>query len=203
MASLARIETYFSSVAGGYQRASTSALWRKVRDREAEAVVRLLGDVRDHDVVDLGSGAGFYTRLLLEQGARHVVAIDLSQAMLDQLPDTGVTPVLGDGATVALERRYETIVSAGMLEFVPDAEAALRNAARMAEPKARMVVLYPTLSLLGRAYRRFHRRNGLSITLFSPADIARLATCTGWRIEASSAAGPYSACTRLERDVSH
>jgi SAM-dependent methyltransferase len=195
-----RVESYFSGVAARYHQASTSALWRRVRDREALAIQRMLGDVSGLEAVDLGCGAGFYTRLLLAAGARHVVAVDLSQPMLDQLPAHGVTAVRGDATTVDLGRTFQVLVAAGMLEFVPDASAAFRNAAKLAGPGGRLIILFPTDTLLGRAYRRFHRRNGLSIRLFSSADIERLAGACGWRVVARDKAGPYSACARLVRD---
>ena len=71
MATLVEVEAYFSNAASAYQAASRRALWRKVREREARAVVQTIGDVAGRDVLELGCGAGFYTRLLLERGARH------------------------------------------------------------------------------------------------------------------------------------
>lgn len=193
------VRTYFDKVAAGYQAASTSLLWGRIRRREQAAVEKLLGDVRGHDIIELGSGAGYYTRVLLSLGARHVWAIDISQAMLDGLPKERVTPVLGDAAAVDVGRRFATLLSAGMLEFVPDPAAALANAARHAEPGARLVILCPTLGLAGRAYRAFHRRNGIAIRLFAPAEIEALAAEAGWRIEETMISGPFSASARLIR----
>jgi len=193
------VRTYFDGVAAGYQAASTSLLWGRIRRREQAAVAHLLGDVRGQDVLELGSGAGYYTRVLLDLGARHVWAVDISQAMLDGLPQDRVTPVLGDAAAVDVGRRFATLVSAGMLEFVPEPAAALANAARHAEAGARLVILYPTLGLAGRAYRAFHRRNGIAIRLFAPAEIETLADHSGWRIDDTKVSGPFSASARLIR----
>lgn len=195
----ASVRTYFDKVAAGYQAASTSLLWGRIRRREQRAVEHLLGDVQGLDVLELGSGAGYYTRVLLARGARHVWAVDISQAMLDGLPKERVTPVLGDAATVNVGRTFATLLSAGMLEFVADPAAALANAARHAEKGARLVILYPTLGLIGRAYRGFHRRNGMAIRLFTADEMAALATQTGWSIEATTASGPFSASALLIR----
>lgn len=200
MSSAGKVEAYFSGVAATYQAASKGGVWNAVRQREARRLMTLVGDVAGVDVLELGSGAGFYTRLLLAAGARHVWAVDLSKPMLDELPKVGVTPVLGDATTVDPGRRFKTLLSAGMLEFVAEPAAALGNAARYAEPGARLFVLFPVQSMAGRLYQRFHARNGLAISLFDDGHLASLATTTGWRVDRRTAAGPYSACAVLVRD---
>ena len=199
MATLVEVEAYFSNAASAYQAASRRALWRKVREREARAVVQTIGDVAGRDVLELGCGAGFYTRLLLERGARHVTAVDLSRQMLDQLPAGPVTALQGDASTIDPGRRFPVLLSAGMLEFVPDPAAVLSHARRLTCPDGALTILYPTNTLLGRAYRRFHHRHGLSITLFDRLSVERLTAATGWRLVSTIPAGPYSACSRLVR----
>ena len=169
MAALTKVETYFSSVASAYQTASDKILWRMVREREARAVLQAIGDVAGRDVLELGCGAGFYTRLLLERGARHVHAVDLSRQMLDQLPAGAVTAWQGDATTIDPGRRFPVLLSAGMLEFVPDPLAVLRHAAQLACPDGAFTILYPTDTFLGRAYRRFHRRHGAVDHVVRPA----------------------------------
>jgi ubiquinone/menaquinone biosynthesis C-methylase UbiE len=194
-----RVRSYFDEVAGGYQTASKGAVWGILRRREERALMRMAGQVAGRDVLELGCGAGYYTRVLLAAGARHVWAVDLSERMLAQLPQQGVTPLLADATAVEPGRKFDLLLSAGMLEFVPDPVAALHNAARLANSGARLAILYPTASLLGRAYRRFHRGHGLAIRLFDRAGLHKLAASTGWTVEESVAAGPYSACSRLTR----
>jgi ubiquinone/menaquinone biosynthesis C-methylase UbiE len=197
-----KVETYFSGVATGYQDASDGKVWGIVRRREAKAVMHMIGDVRGRDVLELGCGAGFYTRLLLSSGVRHVWAVDLSQPMLDQLPKGHVTPLLGDAESFDPGRAFDRLLSAGMLEFVADPAAALRNAARFAAPGARFALLLPTDGLPGKAYRYFHKRHGLAISLFSRDRLASLGTESGWQLADYSAAGPYSAAAVLTR-VAH
>jgi SAM-dependent methyltransferase len=199
MATLVEVEAYFSNVANSYQAASGRALWRKVREREAKAVVQTIGDIAGRDALELGCGAGYYTRLLIERGARHVCAVDLSSQMLDQLPAGPVTALQGDASTIDPGRRFSVLLSAGMLEFVPDPLAVLRHAGTLACPDGAFTILYPTDTVMGRIYRRFHRRNGLSIALFDHLSMERLATEAGWRLVSTIPAGPYSACSRLVR----
>jgi ubiquinone/menaquinone biosynthesis C-methylase UbiE len=193
-----QVRSYFDSVAPGYNGASQSPIWRIVRKREQQGLLAMAGAVAGRDILELGCGAGYYTRLLLAEGARHIWAVDFSERMLAELPSENVTAIHGDATSIDPGRSFDLIVSAGMLEFVPDPLAVLRNAARLATPGAVLVLLHPTTSLLGRAYQRFHRHNGMEIRLFSPELLDRMATDAGWRVARRGSAGPYSACARLE-----
>jgi SAM-dependent methyltransferase len=198
---MSQVKSYFDRVADGYQSGSKGGLWSFVRTQEQTALLRMAGDVSGCDVLELGCGAGFYTRLLLAQGARHVFAVDFSERMLAELPKQSITPIQGDAALVDAGRQFDLIVSAGMLEFVPDPVAVLRNAARHATPGATLAILYPTAGLLGRAYRRFHRGHGFSIHLFDARRLRAIAAESGWAVAATSRAGPYSGTARLLRSA--
>src|SRR5437870_2253709 len=119
------VDKYFSEQASEYQAKSMRWPWSWLRAREANAIWSLLGDVRGRDVLELGVGAGFYTRALIERGSRRVWAVDISQAMLDTLPAGPLVPVLGAGDIVCLNRRFSALISAGMLEFTDDPVSVL------------------------------------------------------------------------------
>jgi malonyl-CoA O-methyltransferase len=53
---------------------------------EEQAVLELLPPVAGLRVLDAGCGSGRYFRLLCERGAREIVCVDLSPAMLHQVP---------------------------------------------------------------------------------------------------------------------
>src|SRR6266481_1015875 len=93
---------YFASQAADYQKKSMRFPWAWLRAREARAVRSLLGEIADLDVLELGAGAGFYTRELIGRGARGVWAVDLSAAMLAGLPSGPIAPIIGDAATIWL-----------------------------------------------------------------------------------------------------
>src|SRR6266446_9999925 len=94
-----RVREYFSARASDYYARSTHFPWSWIRARESAAVQSLLGEVAGLDVLELGAGAGFYTRDLTRRGARQIWAVDISDAMLAALPADRVKPVLGDAAT--------------------------------------------------------------------------------------------------------
>jgi SAM-dependent methyltransferase len=194
-----RVSEYFSGRASDYQARSTRFPWAWIRSRELTAVASLLGDIAGLEVLELGAGAGFYTRELTRRGARQVWAVDISSAMLAALPAGCITPVLGDAATIRLDRRFSVLLSTGMLEFVEDPAAVLANAAHHAEAGARFVILAPQASIPGQLYRRFHRSHGIDIRLFDRNWFATFAARSSWQVRAIAPVAPFSLVVRLQR----
>jgi hypothetical protein len=63
--------------------------------------------------------------------------------MLAALPSGPISAVLGDAQAVRLHRRFQVLLCAGMLEFVPVPAPVLTNAAFHAAAGARFVLLVP------------------------------------------------------------
>jgi SAM-dependent methyltransferase len=194
-----RVIKYFSLQASDYQTKSMRFPWAWARAWELNAVRGLLGDVAGSDVLELGAGAGFYTRDLIYRGARHVWAVDISGVMLVTLPSGPITPVLGDAETVQLDRRFPILISTGMLEFVRDPAAVLANAAHHATPGARFVLLVPRTIVLGYLYRWFHRTHGVAIHLFDRTWFETTAPRLGWHVCTIEPVWPFSFAVRLSR----
>ena len=193
----ASVQAYFEGCAATYRDAAERGLWAWQRQREAAVVAAAAGDVRGRAVLDLGCGAGFYARRCADAGASPVVAVDAVPGMLARIDDPRIQTVAGDVATVALGRRFDLVLLAGVLEFVSDAVAVLANARRHLAADGTVVVLVPPDTLAGRLYRRFHRRHGLEIALFSPVRLATLASGAGLRVVAARFVPPYSAVYTL------
>jgi SAM-dependent methyltransferase len=194
-----RVREYFSARAPDYHTRSTHFPWVWMRSRESTVVGLLLGDVAGLDVLELGAGAGFYTRELTRRGARRIWAVDISGAMLAVLPPGRITPVLGDAATIRLDRRFPVLLSTGMLEFVDDPAAVLANAAHHAEADARFVILAPQANILGHLYRQFHRSHGIGIHLFDRTWFETFAPRSGWQVRAMARVPPFSLVVQLHR----
>lgn len=92
---------------------------------EQAAMLALLPPVRERLVLDAGAGTGRYARLALARGARAVVAIDRSEAMLARAaPGTG--RVRADAAHLPISTRsIDVIVSGLMLPDVADLRAVV------------------------------------------------------------------------------
>jgi SAM-dependent methyltransferase len=120
-------------------------LWCPEGLREADA--RLLGDVRDQDVLELGCGAAQGARWLVGAGAR-VTAFDVSYGQLAQARRldllTGVSVdrlVQADAQALPFRAAaFDIVASAfGALPFVADTAGTMREIARVLRPGGRVV----------------------------------------------------------------
>jgi SAM-dependent methyltransferase len=188
---------YFDSQANGYAGSSGRGMWAWQRRREAAVVELLAGPAADARVLDLGCGAGFYARRYHQAGAR-VAAVDASPGMIAALNDSGIEQHLGDAAEIRLDASFDLIISAGLLEFVPDPGRVLANCRAHLASGGRVVVLFPPDNWAGRLYRRFHRSHGFSIYLFDETHFKAMAQSAGLLVVASRLVCPYSMIVRLE-----
>ena len=119
-------------------------LWCPEGLREADA--RLLGDVSDLDVLEVGCGAAQAGRWLVAQGAR-VVGFDVSYGQLaqgrelDRRTGVVVTTLQADAQALPFAAgSFDVVVSAfGAIPFVDDSAGTLREVARVLRPGGRLV----------------------------------------------------------------
>ena len=142
----------------GYDRwaASYEDNMNPVQTLEAEALARLLPDLRDRVVLDLGCGKGRVARLALERGARETVGVDVSEAMLKaaaaSLPASSVRWVQADGRALPFEAAsFDVVICALMMGHVDDLEAALSEIARVLRPGGLLLLsdFHPYATLRG------------------------------------------------------
>ena len=124
---------------------NTDLLWCPEGLREADA--RLLGDVAELDVLEVGCGAAQAARWLTSQGAR-VTAFDVSMGQLRtaRLLDASTGLAAGwllqaDAQALPLaDASYDVVVSAfGGIPFVDDSAGVRHECARVLRPGGRLV----------------------------------------------------------------
>ena len=118
-----------------------------------EAEARVLGDVADRDVLEVGSGAGQCSRWVRQQGGR-AYGLDLSMRQLqhsrrlDDETGTTVPSVLGTATDLPFaENSFDVVFSSfGALQFVADIERAVSETARVLRPGGRFAfsITHPT-----------------------------------------------------------
>ncbi len=136
----------YDAIAAPYQRTRESPLRRYV---EAWTFLDLLGDVTGRSVLDLACGAGHYTRELAARGARRVLGVDISPAMI-KLARAGegapgsVEYLVGDVAALPPIGPFDLATAAYLLHYARDAAELGRMCAGIASalaPGARLVAL--------------------------------------------------------------
>ena len=184
---------YFSGQAKSYQEKSIAFPWSWIRKRESKALFALMGNLGGDCVMDLGCGAGYYTRLLLNQSVSKVFAVDASFEMVKHLPkDSRLISVVADAGLITFKRPLDTIICAGLLEFVSDPLQVLSNIHNQFSSSVDLFLLVPFQNFFGQCYRFFHNFHGLSIQLFSYGEMEHLANETGWEIVAKQRVFPFT-----------
>lgn len=111
------------------------------------SAIASLGPKARGEVLDLCAGTMDMTKLLLKAGATRVVALDFSEAMLNQgaarlPPGAPVEIVVADARSLPLpDASVDGIVCGFGLRNVPDLPLALAECARVLRPGGRLVVL--------------------------------------------------------------
>jgi malonyl-CoA O-methyltransferase len=115
---------------------------------EERAMLELMPALRGLAVLDAGCGTGRYARLARARGARSVVAVDRSEAMLHGCAVRGVARVRGDlRALPVASASCAVVVSGLMLPDVEDLDAVVREWGRVVEPGG--IILCSTLHPIG------------------------------------------------------
>ena len=124
--------TDYDRIAAEYKRAKQQA-WRM--HVEYHTLFGLAGTLAGRSVLDLACGEGFHTRFIRRNGAAEVVGVDLSQGMIDlacaeeRREPLGIEYRQGDAADLALDRSFDLVMAAYLLNYARD-EAELGRMAR-------------------------------------------------------------------------
>lgn len=140
------VVTEAAVAAGTYARWRATALGGITERVETRVVFELAGPLKGKHVLDVGTGDGTYAIEAAERGAI-VTALDLEQEMLDaahaRAVSRGVEVTLQQGRAEQLpfeDASFDVVVAVTVLCFVPDAQRAVREMARVLTPGGRVVL---------------------------------------------------------------
>ncbi|MFY1662770.1 class I SAM-dependent methyltransferase [Pseudomonas sp. Pseu.R1] len=111
---------------------------------EWPALRALLPDMNGQNVVDLGCGYGWFARWAVEQGARHVLALDVSEKMLQRAArdgeDSRITFRRADLEHLELPPASVTLAYSSLaFHYIVDLPRVLRTIHTALEPGGRLV----------------------------------------------------------------
>lgn len=155
---------------------------------EQEAMRRLWPTMKGQCVLDLACGSGRYARLMAEEGAAMVLALDQSWQMLRQV--NGATAVRGKMSSLPfMSGSFDAVVCGLAVGHASDLEAWMREVARVLAPSG--VLLYsdfhPQAVAAGHARTFRDSQGGSHAVPHHRHDIAahrRAAAAVGLKIEA-------------------
>lgn len=196
MASPRAIQLYFEAQARSYDRRSLRGIWSRLRAREADAVLRLLGPVIHTRVLDLGCGSGFYAERIRERGGLPF-GVDSSPAMIAELSRKKIPGVCADVLSFRHNGTFPVLVAAGLVEFVDDASRFFRSTRKLADDGARLVLLVPRAGPVGRAYELAHHWMGCRARARSLDELRASAAKNGWEWVEVIGAGPLAWALRF------
>ena len=123
------------------------------------------------DVLELGSGTGYYSRYIYEQGCNSLTCVDFASQMLKKIDIPGCVKVNVNIQHYLSENRFDIILCAGVLEILEHPEIVFTYAAQMLKPNGFIIILLPRDSFFGKIYQRFHRLHGFKVQLFKKEDL--------------------------------
>lgn len=198
--SQALVDRYFTSKAAKYGQNRLNLFWTITRFLGSKKVFKLAGDLDGKKCLDVGCGTGFYSKLMIENGAAHVSCVDRNSAMLAQINHPQIVKIEASAEDFVTPTTYDFVLLAGVLEFLENPEVALENSFSHAKRGARLVALIPNTRILGELYGFFHRTHGFNVNLFTAPSFKRMLAETGWSLEVSEYAPPFSLVVSARRN---
>lgn len=179
-----RAISYFDKVSHDYDNTVSWGILKIPRDRERKVVLEFAELNRPGtSLADVGCGAGFYSVLGKKNGMT-VHSFDTSPGMVKKLSSLVDKSEVADIENMDTQTKYDTVICAGVLDFVLRPELAFKNLCRLVGPQGRLVVLCPRQGLGGLFYRIEKYFFGIRINLFQSHWLAKLAEQEGLILEA-------------------
>jgi len=148
--------------------------------------IRELTDWTGKSVLDMGCGDGTFTYTLIENGASRVLGLDPASVAIEMARENskGIANLSFDVGNIyeldKLGQKFDTIVLRGVLHHVPDAAAAVKMAATVADEIIIMEPngLNPILKIIEKVspYHRLHEEQS-----FFPSTIRKWCSDAGFK----------------------
>jgi ubiquinone/menaquinone biosynthesis C-methylase UbiE len=150
--------------------------------QESKQVMQQLQVRPEDQVLDVGCGSGYYSQLISQAGG-DPYGIDASPAMIAELKKKGLPGSVENIETVNMDIKFDKVICAGVLEFVSDMNASIKNIhSKLLKNQGRLVILYPTYRLFGILYLFYHRLHGIKVKLISLKGMEEILVRNNFRI---------------------
>ena len=184
-------KSYFNSVADNYTDSSSKGFWNLFRKNEKKAIIDLIRNKEYKNILELGSGSGFYTEHLLKHTNNKVTCVDFSEEMLNKIDLKNVIKINSNIEDFSHDTNYDLIFCAGALEFVHNINKFFNNLEKLLSPDGVFITLVPHTNIFGLIYKIFHFSHNIKINLFTNKIIYDHTNLNGLRVIKIKKAFPF------------
>jgi SAM-dependent methyltransferase len=171
---------HFERAAAGYTRFRNVGPLGLLR-REEQRALHELADVQAGDrVLDAGCGDGETLAWLRSKGAEPF-GIDIAPSMAKTCRARGFLVSVQDMEQLGVRPLFDWAMCIGSLEFAERPDRALTALSESLRAGGKLVLLFPRRTWFGRSYSLYHRAHGVSIRLFTHAEIGSYFRTAGLR----------------------
>ena len=182
MSSFKNIINYFDKKSMNYNKNSNSFPWSFIRKIESREVLKLVGNLKNKEVLDFGSGSGFYSKIVKKKNPKKIFALDASKKMLKKIKDKTIIKINQNAENLRIKKKFDIIICAGLFEFVKSPHNILKKLKISSKKDCRLIILCPSENLFAKIYKLNHSKNGLQINLFNQVKIDNIFKNSGWKI---------------------
>lgn len=194
-------ETYFDIRAKNYLKKSDHGIWRIFRIKERDTIRRLLSARPNSSLLDLGSGAGYYSLYFKTQHQLEVFAVDSSAQMIKELKENGIPCLKTSIEEMVSSHMFDNALAAGVLEFMEKPEIFFKKIGPMIKPGGRLVLLIPEQGLSGWVYKVIHAIGGCHTNIRSSQEYEKIAEMFGFKRSANERATMISRALCFEKAI--
>jgi ubiquinone/menaquinone biosynthesis C-methylase UbiE len=180
---MSSVTKYFNKVAGNYNSNSRKGVWALLRRLESVAVMKAMDPFQGMTCIELGCGAGFYTKRLATHNPSILIAVDMSENMLVELNDSRVKCVRADIENIKFKMVFDRVLCAGAIEFLSDIKKFLSNLKALLSHSGKAVLLIPKKGLVGKFYKAFHRSHSVQVSIYGIGELKKLLSANHLKIE--------------------
>jgi len=152
----------------------------------------------DSSFLEIGAGAGFYTKHFLHSGFE-MTCLDSSEMMVKELSELKVKVIHGNFEKIDLKGQYDVILMLGVIEFLESPWFALGKTHHRLKDDGHLYAFFPMNNFFGFIYKWFHLLHGFQITLFSKDRIVIKLNELNFQVEDIQKAGLFNSIVRITK----
>lgn len=192
---------HFDNVAHYYSDFRNKGIVGKLVKKEITATIALLPSIKNKTVIDLGCGAGLYTKLAKDRGA-NVTSLDFSFAMAKITQKIEKKIIVSTINNAKFKNKFDMAICGGALEFIEDIPGALINISNLLKPDGIFILVYTKKTIGSLLYLLHHKiANGISLNMLSVSQIKNALNNANLKVEAQKNATFISYALRCKKNA--